>query len=399
MGHSTDRILTTHSGRLPEPSVMHDVLAAREDADESRLAQSVTAGVVETIERQQQIGIDIMSDGEFFHGGLAELTIERFSGCERRPTREGEPAWLGALAPETTEPRFSSFYNDYLPKMGAMSDKGPLVGVPVMVAPERTVVSGPLHYVGTDSLARELELSKLGLAAAGIDHTQMFYPQLGVGWLSHFTFNEFYKSDEEFAFALAEGMRDAYKAVIDAGFTLQIDDPSLVSRFAMLNPALSFEEYRKLEQMWTAAVNHSISGLPEERIRYHICWGSFHHPHTHDVPFQEIVDLFLSVHAGAYSVEAASVNHEMDFRVWETTKLPDGKVLIPGVISHATSNEVEPPELVAHRLMTYARLVGKENLIAGTDCGPGNRCQDDVAWAKLDSLVRGAELASEALWG
>jgi 5-methyltetrahydropteroyltriglutamate--homocysteine methyltransferase len=253
--------------------------------------------------------------------------------------------------------------------------------------------------MGSESFAQELEMSKSGLAAAGVDHTQVFYPQLGVGWLSHFTFNEFYKNDEEFAFALAEGMKDPYKAVIDAGFILQIDDPSLVSRFAMLDPRPSFDSYRKLEQMWTAAVNHAISGLPEERIRYHICWGSFHHPHTHDVPFQEIVDLFLSVNAGAYSVEGASVNHELDYQVWENTKLPDGKILIPGVISHATSNEVEPPELVAHRLVTYARLVGRENVIAGTDCGPGGRCQDDVAWAKLESLVRGAELASEVLWG
>lgn len=262
----------------------------------------------------------------------------------------------------------------------------------------RFVVSGKIKYVGDESIAHELELAKAALQRVGADHTKVFYPQMGVAWHSHFLWNEYYKDIEGFAFALAEAVRNDYRAVINSGFILQVDDPSVASRYALLNPPLNVDAYRKYAQLWVEAQNYALQGLPVDRVRYHVCWGSFHFPHTHDIPIEHVIDLILSVHAGAYAIEGSSVNHQLDYRIWETARLPEGKILIPGVVGHATSNGVEPPELIAHRIVTYARLVGRENVIAGTDCGLGGRCHDDVVWAKLESLSRGARLASKQLW-
>ena len=398
MERSNDRILTTHCGRLPNPRSFEELQLAKQGSDQSRVEEAVTAGIAQLLERQSSCGIDVMSDGEFFHGNRLDLVNTRLRGFERRPAKQGEPGWLGAFAPESEDPRFDRFFHEFLPRVGASSDSGASPGGSARMT-ERTVATGPIEYVGSEAIQRDIEMAKTGLAAVGADHTKIFYPQIGVGWLSHFVWNEYYKSEEEFAFALAEGLRGEYKAVLDAGFILQVDDPSTASRYAMLNPAVEISEYRKLVQMWVAAQNHALEGLPEDRVRYHVCWGSFHYPHTRDIPLAHIIDVVLSVNAGAYLLEGASVNHQLDYLVWEYTKLPDGKILVPGIISHATSNEVEPPELIAHRIVTYARLVGRENVMAGADCGPGGRCHDDVAWAKLESLGRGAALASKTLWG
>jgi 5-methyltetrahydropteroyltriglutamate--homocysteine methyltransferase len=199
-------------------------------------------------------------------------------------------------------------------------------------------------------------------------------------------------------FALADAIKHEYKAIVDAGFILQIDDPALPDTYDMIVPAPGIEEYRKFAAVRIDAVNHALQGIPEDRVRYHICWGSWHGPHTHDLPLKHVIDLMLRVKAGAYSVEAANPRHEHEWKIWKEARLPEGKILIPGVVSHA-SNVVEHPELVADRILLYAGLVGRENVIAGTDCGMGMRVHPQIAWAKLKALSEGAALASTELWG
>jgi 5-methyltetrahydropteroyltriglutamate--homocysteine methyltransferase len=210
--------------------------------------------------------------------------------------------------------------------------------------------------------------------------------------------NRYYKSDEEFLHTLGEAMREEYRAIVEAGLVLQLDDPGLPDTWDMANPEPSVAEYRKFASLRIEALNHALRGLPEDRIRYHICWGSWHGPHSTDLPLASIVDLLLTVKAGAYSVEAGNVRHEHEWKVWRDAKLPDGKILIPGVVSHAT-NVLEHPELVADRIVRFAGVVGRENVIAGTDCGLGGRIHASLAWAKLAALSEGAALASKQLWG
>ena len=220
---------------------------------------------------------------------------------------------------------------------------------------------------------------------------------LGPGWLDHFVMNDFYKTEEEYVYAMALVAKADFKAVADAGFVLQIDDPGLVDTWAMLSPAPTIEDYRKRIQLRVEATNWALEDCPEDMIRFHTCWGSWHTPHVTDLPLKHTVDIMLQVKAAAYSIEAADVQHVLDYEVWEDTKLPDGKVFIPGVIAHKTST-VEPSELVAHRIVQYANIMGKENVIAGVDCGVGGRCYPDIGWAKLKALADGAAMASKQLW-
>jgi 5-methyltetrahydropteroyltriglutamate--homocysteine methyltransferase len=232
------------------------------------------------------------------------------------------------------------------------------------------------------------------MAAAGVE--EGFITSVGPGSFARGE-NLFYKSEEEFVFASAEAMREEYKAIVDAGLVLQIDDPSLPDNWDMINPEPALDEFKAFERVRIEALNHAIRGLPPDRIRYHICWGSWHGPHSTDIPLKDIVDLVLAVNAGAYSVEAGNVRHEHEWRVWQETKLPDGKLLIPGVVSHAT-NLIEHPQVVADRILRYARVVGRENVIAGTDCGFGGRIHAQLAWAKLQALAEGARIATKELW-
>ena len=220
---------------------------------------------------------------------------------------------------------------------------------------------------------------------------------LAPGWLDHFIFNEYYKTEDEFLFALADALCEEYRAVVAAGFVLQIDDPGLPDWWDMLKPEPSVEAYRQFARRRIDAVNHALAGIPEESVRHHLCWGSWHGPHTHDLPLEHIIDLILEVKAQTYSFEAANVRHEHEWRVWQNAKLPPGRMLMPGVVSHAT-NLVEHPQLVADRILRYAAIVGRENVIAGTDCGLGGRVYADLAWAKLHTLAEGARLASKSLW-
>jgi 5-methyltetrahydropteroyltriglutamate--homocysteine methyltransferase len=209
--------------------------------------------------------------------------------------------------------------------------------------------------------------------------------------------NEFYKTEEELIYACADAMREEYKAIVDAGLVLQLDDPAIAENWDMINPAPSFEDYRKFSMVRVEALNHALRGLPKDRIRFHLCWGSWHGPHVTDIPMREIVDVLLAVDCQGYSFEAGNVRHEHEWKVWRDVKLPDDKVLIPGVVSHAT-NVIEHPELVADRIERFAQAVGRERVIASTDCGLGGRIHPQLAWAKLETLAQGAELATKRLW-
>ncbi|MCI0879397.1 MAG: epoxyalkane--coenzyme M transferase, partial [Chloroflexi bacterium] len=239
-------------------------------------------------------------------------------------------------------------------------------------------------------------------ALAGKNPVEAFIPAVAPGTIELQRKNEYYSTDEEYLFAIADAMREEYKAIVDSGFLLQIDDPRVVTQYGMPDPAPTIEEYRKFAELRVEAINHALEGIPEDRVRYHLCWGSWHGPHVTDVPLKDIVDIILRVRAGAYCVEAANPRHGHEWQVWENVKLPDGKILIPGVVAH-TTNLVEHPELVAQRIATYARMLGRENVIAGTDCGFSQgaftpRVHSSIMWAKLQALTEGAALATERLW-
>jgi 5-methyltetrahydropteroyltriglutamate--homocysteine methyltransferase len=366
MKHSTDRILTTHAGRLDAQPGFRDVGEA----------------ITHVIRKQAEAGIDIVNDGEVGKTGFGVSYYgRRLSGLSTRKLKPDEPAFMALQTGERLE--FAEFYKE-LSFMASI--------------PERAVVSGPIAFTGQEEVRKDLALVRASLAESGVRPEETFLCVLAPGWLEHFFLNEHYASDEEYIFALADAMKHEYKAVVDAGFILQIDDPALPDTYDMILPTPSIEEYRKFAEVRVEALNHALKGLPEDRVRFHICWGSWHGPHTHDLAFEHLVDLMLKIKAGAYSIEAANARHEHEWKIWRDVKLPEGKILIPGVVTHHT-NVVEHPELVADRIVRYAELVGKENVIAGTDCGMGFRVHPQIAWAKLKTLAEGARLASKQLWG
>jgi 5-methyltetrahydropteroyltriglutamate--homocysteine methyltransferase len=273
----------------------------------------------------------------------------------------------------------------------------PRPGVVNQPATHKWVITGPIKPLSTGAIEHDIELVKAGIEAAGAKPEDCFYPVLGPGWLGHSLWNEYYETEEEYVYGMAEFFKNEYKAVVDAGFTLQIDDPGLCDKWGLFEPAITIEEYRRQAQVRVEATNWALEGIPEDRVQYHTCWGSWHTPHTTDIPFKYTIDLLLQVKAGAYTVEAADVRHELDWKLWQEYKLPEGRSYIPGVIAHKTFT-IEPPELVAERIIRYANLMGRENVIAGVDCGLGGRVYPDIAWAKLKALVEGAAMASKELW-
>jgi 5-methyltetrahydropteroyltriglutamate--homocysteine methyltransferase len=384
--------LTTHAGRLTGSTEL--VEATREiqmgrSGDYESAVPLIRASMADVIKHQVDLGIDVVSDGELGKIGFGlPYYSKRLTGLNSRPVKPGEAPTMSAGTAERLE--FAEFYAD-LARQGG----GGTIGATV---PNRVIVDGPIKYIGQDEVKRDIELFKSSLAASGVKPEETFMCVLAPGWLEHFFYNEYYKNDEEYLFALAEAIGEEYRAVVDAGFILQLDDPGLPDTYDMIVPNPTIEEYRKFEQIRIDAQNHALRGIPADRVRYHVCWGSWHGPHTHDLPLQYVVDLMLQVDAEAYSVEAANPRHEHEWKIWRDVKLPEGKILIPGVVSHA-SNVVEHPELVADRIIQYAELVGKENVIAGTDCGMGNRVHPQIGWAKLQALSEGAEMASKQLWG
>jgi 5-methyltetrahydropteroyltriglutamate--homocysteine methyltransferase len=383
MQRSTDRILTTHAGRLSDRDNLADLrraLQAGSASDDQVFAERIAGPMAEIARKQVDTGIDIISDGELGKFAGFAYYSRRMGGLDSRKPAPGQPILMSQHTNERLE--FKQFYAD----TGLLRDVGEA---------ERMVCSGPLTYTGWSEVNRDISLFTSALA--GTDSLEQFMCVLAPGWIEHSLWNEYYPDDEAFLFAIADAMKSEYKAIVDAGFILQLDDPGLPDTYDMIVPAPSVEEYRRFASIRVEALNHALQGLDEDRIRYHICWGSWHGPHTHDLPLQDVVDLMLRINAGAYSVEAANPRHEHEWKVWRDVKLPDGKILIPGVVSHA-SNVVEHPELVADRIIQYTNLVGRENVIAGTDCGMGGRVHMQVGWAKLKALADGARLASQQLW-
>jgi 5-methyltetrahydropteroyltriglutamate--homocysteine methyltransferase len=391
---STTRIRTSHVGRLPPPRGWEDMparLANAEITDPAAIATRVVPAVAETVKRQAAIGIDCIGDGEFWTARTFAHYAAHLTGLEARPVAPGEPPTTRHSTRERDE--FPDFYRD-------CDRAGTLFLVPgerpMPPITERVVARGPLKSTGPAAIQRQIDTFKAAIERSGAAVEEAFIPVLAPGWLDHFIFNEYYKSEEEFLYALADAIAEEYRAVIAAGFVLQIDDPGLPDWWDMLKPEPSVGEYRKFARLRIDAVNRALAGIPEDKVRYHLCWGSWHGPHTHDLPLEHIIDLVLAVNAQTYSFEAANVRHEHEWRVWQEAKLPPGKMLMPGVVSHAT-NLVEHPQLVADRILRFVKIAGRENVIAGTDCGLGGRVHADLAWAKLRTLVEGARLASQSL--
>jgi len=385
MKRSIDRILTTHAGRLDGPPEYREMLMSMmsgKPVDPAAVGPIVHAGIVDVLRKQADAGIDIVSDGELGKSGFGGIGYygRRLSGLTTRKLKPGEPAYMTLHTGERLE--FAEFYKE----------------MPFLPATEtRAICSGPIASTGQAEFRKDLDVFRSALAESGTKPEETFMCVLAPGWLEHFFLNEYYSSDEEYIFALADAMRPEYKAIVDAGFILQIDDPALPDTYDMIVPNPSIAEYRKFAEVRIDALNQALKGLPEDRVRYHICWGSWHGPHTHDLPLRHVVDLMLKITAGAYSLEAANPRHEHEWKIWQDVKLPAGKILIPGVVTHHT-NVVEHPELVADRIVRYASLVGRENVIGGTDCGMGFRVHPQIAWAKLRALAEGARLATKQLW-
>jgi 5-methyltetrahydropteroyltriglutamate--homocysteine methyltransferase len=406
MQNSSDRIITTHVGSLPRPDDLIELnraYAAGETHDAGALNARRESAVAEVVRRQRDIGIDVPNDGEFGKatehrinfGAWWSYTYPRLGGLRpgndmmRATPRRSSPGHvvLTSFSDRRDRQMFAAAYAD--PESGvstAPRGAGGGMALPVCIA--------PITYTGQDIVAADIAHVKFALAASGASEGFMTAIAPGSGGRIP---NEYYASEEELMFACAEAFRVEYQAIIDAGLVLQLDDPALATSWDMINPEPSVGDYRKFATLRVEALNHALRGLPADRIRYHLCWGSWHGPHVTDIPIRHILDIVLQVNAQAISFEAGNVRHEHEWKVWQDIKLPDGKLLIPGVVSHAT-NVVEHPELVADRLIRFASVVGRENVLASTDCGLGGRVHPDIAWAKLRSLVEGAALASRQLW-
>jgi 5-methyltetrahydropteroyltriglutamate--homocysteine methyltransferase len=388
MKRSTDRILTTHVGSLIRPQALQDFLRAKQAGkpyDAAAYDKCLTDSVAEVVRKQAGVGIDVISDGEFGKSiSWSQYVLERLSGFERRPIKPGANPFMRGVDRE----KFAEFY--------AELDAHESVATTV-----EAVCVGPIAYTGQAELQRDIDNFKAALKDAKV--TEAFLPVAAPASVIPDRRNEYYKTDEELIRAIGAAMRTEYRMIIDAGFVLQLDDARFAVTYDRMVPPGSFADYRKWLALQVEVLNEAIAGLPQDRIRYHVCWGSWPGPHTTDVPLKDIVDLVLSMKVGAFVLEGANPRHEHEWRVWESAKLPEGKILIPGVISHAT-NVVEHPELVAERIVRVAKLVGRENVLAGTDCGFAQgpfyrRVHPSIMWAKLDAMVQGARLASAQLWG
>ena len=404
MTGSRSRILTTQAGSLPRPDDLIELNRARqagESTDEQAFQTRLGAAVAEVVRRQRAIGIDVPGDGEYGkamgqrvnYGAWWSYSFQRLGGLElgmelyRIPARRSEPGRvrLTSFSDRRDRALFSAAYAD--PDSGVSTNRGG----PGMRLP---VCRGPLVYSGQAAIQADIAHMKAALAAAGAE--EGFMTSIAPGSASRIG-NEYYGTEEELIFACAEAMREEYRAILDAGLVLQLDDPAMAENWDMINPEPSVEEYRQLSMIRVEALNHALRGFPRERIRFHLCWGSWHGPHVTDIPLRDIVDVMLAVNCQAYSFEAGNVRHEHEWKVWREVKLPADRILIPGVVSHAT-NVVEHPELVADRIVRFAQVVGRERVIAGTDCGLGGRVHPDIAWAKLAALAEGAALASRQLY-
>jgi 5-methyltetrahydropteroyltriglutamate--homocysteine methyltransferase len=383
-------IRTTHVGSLVRPDALIGFLRLQDEGrayDAGAFEQCLRSSVAEVVRRQLAIGLDLINDGEFGKTiSWSRYMLERLSGFEQRNAHAGDHGMPDASIGKDHQD-FPEFYREYDASQGFTRMRG-------------WAVTGPIRYRGMEALRRDIEDLK---RAAGAAHTaRIFMTAVAPGSVAPDRIDEHYRSDEEYLYAVAEAVREEYRAILDAGLLLQVDDAYFALSYERLVPPGTLADYRAWARLRVGALNHALRGLPAERIRYHVCWGSWNGPHVSDVPARDIVDLVLKVAAGGYSLEMANPRHEHEWRIWERVKLPPDKVLLPGVISHST-NVVEHPELVAERIVRLARLVGRERVIASTDCGFAQgpfvrRVHPSIMWAKLEALVEGARLATRELW-
>jgi 5-methyltetrahydropteroyltriglutamate--homocysteine methyltransferase len=389
MKRSSERILTTHVGSLIRPPQLQEFLRAKQSGkpyDEQGFQTCLTQSVVKVVRQQANAGIDVVSDGEFGKSiSWAQYALTRLSGFERRPIKDDKANPFKRGADRT---KFAEFYEELDEKQSVATTM-------------EAICIGPISYVGNDELERDIRNFKAALAKVEVE--EAFLPVAAPASVIPDRKNEYYKNDEELQVAIAAAMRTEYKTIVDAGFIVQLDDARSAVTYDRMVPPGTFADYKRWLEKQIEILNHAIEGLPQDRVRYHICWGSWPGPHTSDVPLKDIVDVVLKANVGAFVIEGANPRHEHEWKVWKDAKLRDGQMLIPGVISHAT-NVVEHPELVAERIVRIAQLVGRENVIAGTDCGFAQgpfyrRVHPSIMWAKLEALSQGARIASRELWG
>jgi 5-methyltetrahydropteroyltriglutamate--homocysteine methyltransferase len=385
MKRSTDRILTTHCGSLARPKELLDLMKAKvngEPYDESAYAERTRSAVGEIVRKQAESGIDIVTDGEQGKPGFFAYVSERLAGFEPKgPARGARKEW----AAEVTA--FPEYYEQYFSRRmmgGSIAPRIPLV------------CTGPVSYQGQEAIRKDID--NLQSATRGLKVEEAFMPAVAPSGVGN---NEYYGSEEEYLQAIGDALRTEYQAIVSAGFILQVDDPWLTEVYG--DASLSIAERRKIAERSIEALNHALRDIPPDKIRFHTCYGINEGPRVHDAPLKDIVDLILKVKAGAYSFEAANPRHAHEYHVWETVKLPEGKAIIPGVVTHA-SNIVEHPELIAERITRFAKLVGRENVIAGSDCGFSSQAtynpevHPTVVWAKFRAMAEGASLATKQLW-
>jgi 5-methyltetrahydropteroyltriglutamate--homocysteine methyltransferase len=387
MKSSTERILTTHVGSLTRPVEIIDAMRARvnkEPYDQETFADSLRAGVSEVVRRQAEVGIDVVSDGEFGKSGFAAYINERLNGFERQPGNPGE----SGVSRGKDRRDFADFYREY--------DRLTQSHRPASV---KWVCTGPITY---DPALLQIDIANFKAALAGASVAEAFMPVAAPITVETDRRNEYYSSQEAYLYAIADALKQEYQTIVDAGFLVQLDDPWITARWDQLLPDVDLKEFQKFCETRIEATNYALADIPRDRSRYHICWGSWHGPHSTDIPIKYIQSLLLKVKAGAYLFEAANVRHEHEWTVWQDVKPPEGTVLVPGVVTHAT-NLIEHPDLVGQRIVRLAKLVGRENVLAGTDCGFSQgpfsaKVHPSIQWAKLKALVEGAELASKELW-
>jgi len=380
MKRSTEKILVSHVGSLPAPEKLSEVPGGA-DAGPGAGQAVLAAAVADIVRTQEQAGIDIVNDGELAKtGGFSRYAAQRMNGIEQVSVEADDLRWSADRRDRAEFPGFYSHDTTGFARSGRRR--------------RRWACTAPLTYAGHDQVAADIE--RLRAAAAGSD-AEPFLTAVAPGTVEHWLMNQYYPDQESFLTAIADVMHEEYRAITDAGIVLQVDNPDLPDAW-QLYPEMDVPAYRRYAALRVEALNHALDGLPEQLVRLHVCWGSYHGPHKNDIPLRDIVDLVLSVRAMCYSVEGANPVHEHEWQIWEDASLPDGKVLMTGAVGHS-SNLIEHPDLVAQRVLRLAAILGRENVIAGTDCGLGHRvAHPEICWAKLQSLAEGARRASARLW-
>lgn len=381
MQHSTSsRILTTHVGSLPPPRDL-----APDDAD---YPAQLEAAVSDVVRRQAEIGIDVVNDGELSKGNWLVYAASRLGGFEARQV----PASSAMIAQGKDRQQFAAFYDE-------ATENGTLFHsswrqTTANYWATHFYATEPIRYIGHELVGRDISHLRSALDAVEADApvTEAFLPVTAPASLEVYRSNEFYPSESAFLYALGDALKEEYHAIANAGFLVQIDDAWTVALWDRIGIDAGIDAFKRRALVRQEVLNHALAGIAPDRVRYHICWGSWHGPHAYDLPMREAVEIMLAANAGAYLFEAANVRHEHEYHVWEDVRVPDGKILIPGVVTHST-NLIEHPDLVAERIRRYVRMVGAESVIAGTDCGMGGRIHPQLAWAKLSALVEGARRA------